>query len=204
MQRGQILGIPSGATPSRAVAPAADPQRRRDKPRPALPVVIGAQVIDRDPGGLLSVRLEAHGWLSLLTIEPVLRSRLDEHVGTASPDEAGSGVKWNEIRLVDGVSPGPGVIVVCYSRWATRREIRTIEQGLPLTWIDHPTDQQETSLSPDLVPHHSSRTTTYLVITRFITRYREGVSGLTASVTDHDHDGSDAPRRVRCFGGRAG
>jgi mRNA-degrading endonuclease toxin of MazEF toxin-antitoxin module len=54
---------------------------------PGLPVVIGAQVIDRDPGGLLSVRLEAHGWLSLLTIEPVLRSRLDEHVGTASPDE---------------------------------------------------------------------------------------------------------------------
>ena len=54
---------------------------------PALPVVIGAQVLDRDPGGLLSVHLDAHGWLSLLTIEPVLRSRLDEHVGTATPDE---------------------------------------------------------------------------------------------------------------------
>jgi mRNA-degrading endonuclease toxin of MazEF toxin-antitoxin module len=50
-------------------------------------VVIGAQVLDRDPGGLLSVHLDAHGWLSLLTIEPVLRSRLDEHVGTATPDE---------------------------------------------------------------------------------------------------------------------
>ena len=54
---------------------------------PALPVVIGAQVLDRDPGGLLSVRLHPHGWLSLLTIEAVLRSRLDEHVGTATPDE---------------------------------------------------------------------------------------------------------------------
>jgi mRNA-degrading endonuclease toxin of MazEF toxin-antitoxin module len=50
-------------------------------------VVIGAQVLDRDPGGLLSVHLDAHGWLSLLTIEPVLRSRLDEHVGTVTPDE---------------------------------------------------------------------------------------------------------------------
>lgn len=54
---------------------------------PALPVVIGAQVIDRDPGGLLSVRLGAHGWVTLLTIEAVLRSRLDKHVGTASLDE---------------------------------------------------------------------------------------------------------------------
>lgn len=54
---------------------------------PALPVVIGAQVLDRDPGGLLSVQLHAHGWLSLLTIEAVLRSRLDEHVGTATLNE---------------------------------------------------------------------------------------------------------------------
>jgi hypothetical protein len=44
---------------------------------------------------------------------------------------------------------------MCYSRWAARREVRTLEQGLPLTWIDHPTSQQETSLSPDLVPNHS-------------------------------------------------
>lgn len=50
-------------------------------------VVIGVQVLDRDRGGLLSVRIEAHGWASLLTIEPVLRSRLDDHVGTASFDE---------------------------------------------------------------------------------------------------------------------
>ena len=49
-------------------------------------VVIGAQVVGRDPG-LLSVRLGEERWLSLVTLEPVLRSRLDEHVGTATVDE---------------------------------------------------------------------------------------------------------------------
>jgi hypothetical protein len=49
-------------------------------------VVIGAQVVGRDPG-LLSVRLGEDRWLSLVTLEPVLRSRLDEHVGTASAEE---------------------------------------------------------------------------------------------------------------------
>lgn len=49
-------------------------------------VVIGAQIVDRDPG-LLSVRLHGDHWLSLVTVEPVLRSRLDEHVDTASPEE---------------------------------------------------------------------------------------------------------------------
>lgn len=34
----------------------------------------------------------------------------------------------------------------------------------------------------------------------FITR----LSDTAARVTDHDHDGPDAPRRIRCFGGRAG
>lgn len=53
----------------------------------ALPVVIGAHILDRDPGGLLSVRIGSLGWLSLLTIEAVLRSRLDEHVGSASAEE---------------------------------------------------------------------------------------------------------------------
>jgi len=31
------------------------------------------------------------------------------------------------------------LIVVGYSRWIVRREVRIIEQGLPLTWGDHPT-----------------------------------------------------------------
>jgi hypothetical protein len=38
-----------------------------------LPVVIGVQILDRDQGGLLSVRIEPHGWASMLTIEAVLR-----------------------------------------------------------------------------------------------------------------------------------
>jgi mRNA-degrading endonuclease toxin of MazEF toxin-antitoxin module len=49
-------------------------------------VVIGAQVVARDPG-LLSVRLGGERWLSLVTVEPVLRSRLDEHVATATAEE---------------------------------------------------------------------------------------------------------------------
>ena len=49
-------------------------------------VVIGSQVVERDPG-LLSVRLDGDRWLSLITVEPVLRSRLDEHVATASVEE---------------------------------------------------------------------------------------------------------------------
>jgi mRNA-degrading endonuclease toxin of MazEF toxin-antitoxin module len=52
-----------------------------------LPVVIGVQILDRDPGGLLSVHIEPHGWASMLTIEAVLRRRLDAHVGTASTEE---------------------------------------------------------------------------------------------------------------------
>lgn len=40
------------------------------------PVVLGLQVVDRDPGGLLSVRIDELGWASVLTIEAVLRSRL--------------------------------------------------------------------------------------------------------------------------------
>lgn len=47
---------------------------------------IGAQVLDRDPGGMLSVHLNGHGWLSLLTIEAVLRSRLDARVGSATAE----------------------------------------------------------------------------------------------------------------------
>jgi mRNA-degrading endonuclease toxin of MazEF toxin-antitoxin module len=54
---------------------------------PDRPVVIGAQVVDHDPGGLLNVRLGDQGWVSLPTIEAVLRSRLDERVAVASPDQ---------------------------------------------------------------------------------------------------------------------
>lgn len=49
--------------------------------------VMGAHVVDRDPGGLLSVRVEPHGWVVLTTVEAVMRRRLGERVGAATPDE---------------------------------------------------------------------------------------------------------------------
>jgi mRNA-degrading endonuclease toxin of MazEF toxin-antitoxin module len=52
-----------------------------------LPVVLGLQVVDRDPDSLLSVRLEGHGWAVITTIEQVIKSRLDEPSGVISPDE---------------------------------------------------------------------------------------------------------------------
>lgn len=51
------------------------------------PVVIGLQVLDRDPGGLLSVRIGELGWASILTIEAVLRSRLGALLHTTSPEQ---------------------------------------------------------------------------------------------------------------------
>lgn len=51
------------------------------------PVVLGLQVLDRDPGGLLSIRLGTLGWASVLTIEAVLRSRLGALLYTATEDE---------------------------------------------------------------------------------------------------------------------
>ena len=51
------------------------------------PVVIGAQVVEHDPGGLLNVQLGGQGWVTLPTIEAVLRSRLGERVGVASTEQ---------------------------------------------------------------------------------------------------------------------
>lgn len=53
---------------------------------PSLPVVLGVHLLDADPGGLLVVHVDAHGWANTLTIEPVLRSRLVGHVGTADSE----------------------------------------------------------------------------------------------------------------------
>lgn len=52
-----------------------------------IPVVIGVQVVDRDPGSLLAVQLAGHGWAVVTTIEPVLKRRLGELVGGASTEE---------------------------------------------------------------------------------------------------------------------
>lgn len=52
-----------------------------------LPVCLGLLVIDTDPGGLLSVRLGDEGWVSALSIEATLRSRLVELTYTATGEE---------------------------------------------------------------------------------------------------------------------
>jgi mRNA-degrading endonuclease toxin of MazEF toxin-antitoxin module len=49
----------------------------------ALPVVLALRLAEADPGTLLSVRVGEHGWARALTIEPVMRRRLIEHVDTA-------------------------------------------------------------------------------------------------------------------------
>jgi mRNA-degrading endonuclease toxin of MazEF toxin-antitoxin module len=53
----------------------------------SLPYVRGLQVVDEDPGGLLSVRIEPHGWATALSSEMVMRRRLVEQVGIATADE---------------------------------------------------------------------------------------------------------------------
>jgi mRNA-degrading endonuclease toxin of MazEF toxin-antitoxin module len=52
----------------------------------ALPVVLAVHIMDTDPGGLLAVPIGEYGWASALTIEPVVRARLVEHLGDAEPD----------------------------------------------------------------------------------------------------------------------
>ncbi|GIG03164.1 hypothetical protein Cci01nite_82570 [Catellatospora citrea] len=47
-----------------------------------LPVVLALHIVDDDPGGLLAVAVPPYGWATALTIEPVMRSRLAEHVDT--------------------------------------------------------------------------------------------------------------------------
>jgi mRNA-degrading endonuclease toxin of MazEF toxin-antitoxin module len=51
-----------------------------------LPVVLAVHVVDTDPGSLLAVRVGDRGWARALSIEPVLRRRLVEHVGSADAD----------------------------------------------------------------------------------------------------------------------
>lgn len=53
-----------------------------------LPIVLGLQVVDHDPGSLLAVHLKGHGWAVATTIEAVIRRRLAEQVGVVDPDES--------------------------------------------------------------------------------------------------------------------
>jgi len=48
-----------------------------------LPVVLALHLVDVDPESLLAVRVGDHGWARALSIEPVVRRRLIERVGTA-------------------------------------------------------------------------------------------------------------------------
>lgn len=48
-----------------------------------VPVVLTVHLVDTDPDSLLAVRVGEHGWARALSVEPAMRKRLVEHVGTA-------------------------------------------------------------------------------------------------------------------------
>jgi mRNA-degrading endonuclease toxin of MazEF toxin-antitoxin module len=49
--------------------------------------VLGVHLVDRDPQSLLAPQVGAHGFANVMTIEAVLRSRLDARLGLATPEE---------------------------------------------------------------------------------------------------------------------
>lgn len=51
--------------------------------------VLGVHLVERDPESLLAPRIGAHGFANVMTIEAVLRRRLDARIGLATPDELG-------------------------------------------------------------------------------------------------------------------
>ena len=53
----------------------------------SIPITLGLQVVDHDPGSLLSVHLAGHGWAVATTIEQVMKRRLGELAGRISTDE---------------------------------------------------------------------------------------------------------------------
>jgi mRNA-degrading endonuclease toxin of MazEF toxin-antitoxin module len=52
-----------------------------------IPWVLGVHLLAEDPGSLLAPRIGDHGWAVVTTIERVMRSRLGEHTGVATPEE---------------------------------------------------------------------------------------------------------------------
>jgi mRNA-degrading endonuclease toxin of MazEF toxin-antitoxin module len=52
-----------------------------------IPWVLGVHLVAEDPGSLLAPRIGDHGWAVVTTIERVMRSRLGEQTGVATPDE---------------------------------------------------------------------------------------------------------------------
>lgn len=63
-----------------------------------VPVVLALHVVDTDPDSLLAVRVAEHGWARALSVEPVTRRRLVEHIGTA--DAATMDQVANALRAV--------------------------------------------------------------------------------------------------------
>lgn len=51
-----------------------------------LPVILGIQVVESDPGGLLAVEVPPWGWASALGVEQVLRRRLTERLDVVGPE----------------------------------------------------------------------------------------------------------------------
>ncbi len=49
--------------------------------------VLGVHLVDRDPQSLLAPGIGAHGFANVMTIEAVLRRRLDTRIGLASSEE---------------------------------------------------------------------------------------------------------------------
>ncbi len=49
--------------------------------------VLGVHLVDRDPQSLLAPRIGAHGFANVMTMEAVLRRRLDTRIGLASSEE---------------------------------------------------------------------------------------------------------------------
>ncbi len=49
--------------------------------------VLGVHLVDRDPQSLLAPRIGTHGFANVMTIEAVLRRRLDARISLATPEE---------------------------------------------------------------------------------------------------------------------
>lgn len=88
MRRGEIWGydpvVRRGTGPALRLIVSADGINEA-APTDA-PVVFGVHLLPDDPGKLLVVRIEGHGWASAMTLETVIRRRLVEFVDVVDPD----------------------------------------------------------------------------------------------------------------------
>jgi mRNA-degrading endonuclease toxin of MazEF toxin-antitoxin module len=52
-----------------------------------IPWVLGVHLVDHDPESVLAQRIGDYGWAVVTTVERVVRSRLGQQLGTATPEE---------------------------------------------------------------------------------------------------------------------